>query len=92
MIFVSDNLNDLLNTKQFNKFRDKEYKKWKLLRDQASDIPLLPYEPVAFFDLGKETEIIVDVSISKPIRYVKFVPTAFRKSPINYSSKSFNSN
>jgi len=44
--------------------------------------------------MEEKLEVSVDVSklISRPVKYVKFIPTAFRKKPINFSSKSFNEN
>ncbi len=53
---------------------------------------MLPNEPVAYFDIDDKTEIKVDIDYNRPIRFIKFIPTAFRKKPINYSSKPFNSN
>lgn len=44
----------------------------------------MPSEPVAFFDFGDQTEIILNLDIKKPCRYIKFIPTAFRKKPINF--------
>ena len=82
-----------MNTKQFAKFTEKEYTAWKNKRDQFKDIPLLPNEPIAFFDIGEGNEIKVDLySPLKPCRFIKFIPTAFRKRPINFSSKPFNAN
>jgi len=53
----------------------------------------LPCEPIAYFNMEEKTEIIVDASrIQRPVRFIKFIPTAFRKKPINYSSKAFNAN
>jgi hypothetical protein len=51
VIFVADTLEELMNTKQFAKFTVKEYKEWKAKRDKYSNIPLMPGEPIAFFDL-----------------------------------------
>ena len=30
--------------------------------------------------------------VNRPVKFIKFIPTGFRKKPINFSSKSFNSN
>ena len=92
MIFISESLEDLNNTKQFSKFTDKEYKIWKSKRDRLSHIPLLPSEPIAFFDIDDQNEIIINVENSRPCRYIKFIPTAFRKKPINFSSKALINN
>jgi hypothetical protein len=73
-----------MNTKQFAKFTMKEYTKWKAQRDKLGSIPLLPNEPIACFDMGDQTEIVVNVSLNQSFRYIKFVPTAFRLKPINY--------
>lgn len=54
----------------------------------------MPCEPIAYFNMEEKLEISLDVSkvVTRPIKYVKFIPTAFRKYPINFSSKSFNEN
>ena len=41
-----------------------------------------------------QTEMIIDASskVNRPVKFIKFIPTGFRKKPINFSSKSFNSN
>jgi hypothetical protein len=56
------------------------------------NIPLLPSEPIAFFDMGNENEIVVKLEMPILCRFVKFIPTAFRKKPINFTSKPFHSN
>jgi hypothetical protein len=57
-------------------------------------VPPLASEPVAYFNMEEKLEVIIDVSkmVTRPVKYVKFIPTAFRKKPINFSSKSFNEN
>lgn len=52
-------------------------------------VPLEPHEPAAFFDMGDQEKIEMDLSFRKSCKYIKFVPTAFREEPINYSSKQF---
>lgn len=44
--------------------------------------------------MEEKTEISIEVPahIKKPVKYIKFIPTGFRKSPINFSSKPFHSN
>ena len=48
-----------MNTKQFSKFTEKEYNQWLEKRNKYSQIPLLPNEPVAFFDLGDKLEMTI---------------------------------
>jgi hypothetical protein len=56
-------------------------------------VPPLPNEPIAFFNLEDKTEITLDQHyLKRPVRFVKLIPTAFRKKPINFSSKAFNAN
>lgn len=70
----------------------KDYNKWKETRDTLKQIPLMPNEPILYFDMEEKTELTIVLESSKAIRYVKFVPTAFRKKPINFTSKPFHSN
>lgn len=44
--------------------------------------------------MEEKLEIVIDVSnlVTRAVKFVKFIPTAFRKKPINFSSKSFNEN
>ena len=75
---------------------EKELMKW--FNDRYSGalkgVPPLPCEPIAYFNMEEKLEVSVDVSkmITRPVKFVKFIPTAFRKKPINFSSKSFNEN
>jgi hypothetical protein len=96
LIFVADNLEDLGNTKAFTRMTEKEINKWFQERYTGAlkGVPALPCEPIAYFNLDEKLEISLDVSkvVTRPIKYVKFIPTAFRKKPINFSSKSFNEN
>lgn len=73
---------------------EKELKKWSEQRFKGDykNIPLLPNEPIAYFDMDDKTEIIIEAPIFRIIKYVKFVPTGFRRRPINFSSKAFHSN
>jgi hypothetical protein len=84
-----------MNTKQFTKMNDKELAKWFKDRYQGEfkSLSALPNEPIAYFDLEDKTEIIIDKHfLNRPVKYVKLIPTAFRKLPINFSSKAFNAN
>lgn len=47
-------------------------------------------EPVAFVNLDDKMELVVTLDEPKICRFIKFIPTAFRKKPINFSSKPFN--
>ena len=91
---MAETLEDLNNTKLFSKLNDKELKKWfeKRTSEELKNVPLLPNEPIAYFDMDDQTEIIVEASIRRPVRFIKFIPTGFRKRPINFSSKPFNAN
>ena len=74
---------------------DKELAKWfhDRYHGDLKSVPPLPNEPIAYFDLEDKTEIIVDKHfLNRPVRYIKLIPTAFRKKPINFSSKAFNAN
>lgn len=44
--------------------------------------PLRPNEPVAFFQMGKETEVTFDVDFRRPAKYILLKPTGFRKEPV----------
>lgn len=57
-------------------------------------VPFLPSEPIAYFDLDEKLELTIDARFIKnrAINYVKLMPTAFRRKPLNFSSKAFNSN
>ena len=55
---MGNSLEELLNTKQFSKFTKKDYQEWKAKRDLVN-LPLLPNEPVLYFDLEEKTEIKV---------------------------------
>ena len=96
LIFVAENIEDLHNTKQFSKMSDKELNHWfnERYSGQLKNIPAMPNEPIAYFNLDDKVELQIDVTsfVSRPVRYVKFIPTAFRKKPINFNIKSFNSN
>eukprot|EP00347_Sterkiella_histriomuscorum_P007708 403347869 len=92
LIFASNNLEDLFNTKQFSKFTKQDYQKWRQTRDRVSALPLLSNEPIAFFEMGEQNEITVDVEIQQSFKYVKMIPVSFRERPINYTSKPFNQN
>lgn len=41
--------------------------------------------------MGKHERIELDLGFRKPCKYIKFVPTAFREEPINYTMKQFHS-
>jgi hypothetical protein len=95
LIFASDNIEDLMNTKQYLKMTDKELKKWWTERTSGhlGKVQFLNSEPIAYFDLEEKVEITVDAKlVNRPVKYIKLIPTAFRKGPINFSSKPFNSN
>ena len=49
---------------------------------------------IAYFDLDEKLELTIDARFIKnrAINYVKLMPTAFRRKPLNFSSKAFNSN
>lgn len=79
-----------MNTKNFARFTEKEYKDWKKKRSLSSQIPLMCGEPVAFFNLDDKLEITVTLDEPRTCRFIKFIPTAFRKKPINFASKPFN--
>ena len=74
---------------------DKELTNWFKERYQGEfkDIPALPNEPIAYFNLEDKTELIIDSHyLTRPVKFIKFIPTAFRKRPINFASKAFNAN
>ncbi len=70
------------------------FKNWQD-KNSKLGLPYVHGEPAFYFDMdAAETEEFTlpqdtDFGVC---RYVKFVPTSFRKSPINFSSKHFDSN
>lgn len=42
--------------------------------------------------MGEENEIVISIPTARQCRFIKLVPTSFRKKPINFTSKAFNSN
>jgi len=90
-VFGANSLEDLQNTKYFSKMSEKELQAWTAKRS-ALKAPYLPSEPLCVFDMGDKTEVILECTQHAPIKYIKFVPTGFRRLPINFTSKPFNSN
>ena len=52
----------------------------------------MPNEPIEYVQMEEKSEIILNIEVDRPIRFVKFIPTAFRKKPINFVHKPFHSN
>jgi hypothetical protein len=91
ILFVSDNLSSLQNTEPFHSFTLKDYLQWKDKR-MYDPRPLQPYEPVGYFDMGSTTKIVDKIASKTPCKYVKLVPTAFKKTPNNsFPQEKFNS-
>ena len=91
ILFVGDNLSSLEDTEPFHSFTLKEYLEWKDKR-MYDPRPLESYEPVGYFDMGSSVKIIEKIISKKPCKYVKLVPTAFKKTPNNiYPQERFDS-
>jgi len=62
LIFVSDSLEDLLNTKAFSKMTEKELSKWFNERYSGAfkGVPHLPTEPIAYFNMEEKLKIVID--------------------------------
>jgi len=88
LIFVGNSLEELIQTKAMT---DKEYQEWSKERAKLG-LPLAPHEPVASFDMDGSLNFTFSLALEKPCMFIKFVPTAFRKKPVNLSSKAFNQN
>lgn len=75
---------------------EKELNKWFSERytGELKSIEALPNEPIVYFNMEEKTEVVLEnpLKSSKPVKYVKFIPTGFRKRPINFTSKPFNEN
>lgn len=78
ILFISDTLAGLQNTDPFHSFTFKEYLEWKNKR-MFDPKPLQPYEPVGYFDFGSSVKIIDKIASKESWKYVKLVPTAFKK-------------
>lgn len=84
-----------MNTKQYTKLSEQELKAWWNQRTSGhmAKVPFLPSEPIAYFDMDEKLELTIEVGLKgRTANFVKFVPTAFRKKPVNFSSKAFNAN
>lgn len=86
-IFASDCLENISKTRKFiNKLKlfNKEWEPKEYY---------VPEEPIGMFDLNKDIEetFYIDEKFQRPFRYVKLVPTGFRKAPINFSRIKFHS-
>lgn len=46
--------------------------------------PLKAHEPIAFFDFGDKEKIEVNLNVRMAYKYIKLMPLAFRREPINY--------
>lgn len=53
-----------MNTKQFSKLTEKELNKWcleRFINGKLKGVPLLPSEPIAYFNMEEKTEIFIEV-------------------------------
>lgn len=82
ILFAADSLKALENTTPFHSFTIEDYMEWKDKR-MYDPRPLQSYEPVGYFDMGTATKIIDKVAVKSPCKYVKLVPTSFKKTPNN---------
>jgi hypothetical protein len=82
ILFVGDTLTELQETTPFHSFTLKQYLEWKRKRSQDPR-PLQPYEPVGYFEMGNSWKIIDKIASKNPWKYVKLVPTAFKKTANN---------
>ncbi len=57
-----------------------EFVKWAKQRSK----PILPHEPILYFDMKSEQKITVPVR-ARNEQFFKFVPTQLRRIPINYA-------
>ena len=87
-IFASDNLEDIgTGTRKFLNQLKLYSREWKP-KDHY-----VPTEPIGTFELEKEMGITINIlkKFQKPYRFIKLVPTGFRKGPINFSRVKFHS-
>lgn len=85
LIFTGDSLEEMIQAKHFNRFKKQDYEKWL----QKKDSKVEDSEPIAYIDLQAEPKAKFPVlQKQSPKRYIKFVPTSFRKKPINYASQA----
>lgn len=82
MIFIGDTITELENTKPFHHFNLKQYLEWKNKRVHDPR-PLQSYEPVGYFDMGTSVKIMDKIASKSSCKYVKLVPTGFKKTANN---------
>ena len=86
-VFASECLEDIVNTKRFINNLNLTRKEW-VPKDKY-----IPTEPVGVFDMDKDQGVTVTLHqrYQRAFRFVKLVPTGFRKGPINFSRYKFHS-
>lgn len=86
-VFASQCLDDIYNTRRFINGLSLSGKEWEPREEYV------PSEPIGRFELNEELSVTVDLppQYQQSFRFVKLVPTGFRKGPINFSKTKFHS-
>jgi hypothetical protein len=92
LIFCATSLKDLENVKKYYQIQTRvQYERWLESRQNVK-LPLQDNEPVAFFELGSENEVTVNLSLDRPCKYILLMPTDFRKKPIKFTKRFYSNN
>lgn len=85
LIFVSDSPASFEETEDFNGFTFERYEQWKLEKED-SGTEWASNDPIGFFRMEDQVEVVCQIDHAKPAKFVFLKPTGYRTKPVNLSS------
>ncbi|CAD8078852.1 unnamed protein product [Paramecium sonneborni] len=82
LIFISKEEHELFDTTEFDNFDKQQYESWKLNHQS-----LYANEPVGYFEFEADSkEVLCQLEVIRPCKYIMLKPTNFRKTPHNHTA------